>query len=140
MTKAGPISDIIMLSVLTALSNVVGQNGARAPIVSAITGTPLACVMLVVLIRTETLLILVPLHSAGLCLHCSRNLLRNIIVKFTVTTNFRQRPAPVSMPMKSIKDYGKIRSMGTFYRYGLLMVYSCRRNMVSVYSPLKKRT
>lgn len=73
MTKAGPISDIIMLSVLTALSNVVGLNGARAPIVSATTDTLLACVMLVVLIRTETLLILVPLRSAGLCSHCSRN-------------------------------------------------------------------
>lgn len=73
MTKAGPISDIIMLSVLTALSNVVGLNGARAPIVSATTDTLSVCVMLVVLIRTETLLILVPLLSAGLCSHCSRN-------------------------------------------------------------------
>lgn len=140
MTKAGPISDIIMLSVLTALSNVAGLNGARAPIVSAITNTPLVCVMSVVLIRTENLLILVPLRNAGLCSHCSRSLLRSIIVKFTVTTNIHRRPAPVSMPMKSIKDYGKVRSLGTFYRYGLLMVYSCCRNMVSVYSPRKKGT
>ena len=73
MTKAGPISDIIMLSVLTALSNVVGLNGARAHIVSAITNTPLVCVMSVVLIRTENLLIHVPLRNAGLCSHCSRN-------------------------------------------------------------------
>lgn len=73
MTKVGPISDIIMLSVLTALSNVVGLNGARAHIVSAITNTPLVCVMSVVLIRTENLLILVPLRNAGLCSHCSRN-------------------------------------------------------------------